>query len=86
MLTILKFYFVLKGNGLVIINDFLISHRQPAFCLDSQRDAVMKQEPNSKQQVTEGVVINYVLFFSLTYITTCELLQLVCFSVFYHTL
>lgn len=74
MLTIIKSYFVFKGNCLVKINDFLISHDQPAFCLDSQRDAVVIQEPNSKQQVTEGAGDKLYAFFLLAFSTICELL------------
>jgi len=74
VLIITKFYFVFKGNCLVIINDFLISHDQPAFCLESQRDAVVIREPNSKQQVTEGAGDKLCAFFLLAFITICELL------------
>lgn len=80
MLTITKFYFVFKGNCLVIINDFFISHDQPAFCLESQRVAVVIREPNSKQQVTEGAGDKLRAFFFLL------LLQFVSSCVFYYSL
>lgn len=72
MLTITKVcVFVLKGNWL-IIDDFLLSHDQSAFCLD--RDVAPILEPNSKQWVKKGTGDSWCAFFPIIFMIICELL------------